>query len=92
MTIYKLKYRLEILQKINAPAERECPQCKALELVKLVSAPQFQLKGTGWYETDFKHKGKPAANKTDEAAAPVATAEQKPTASDSSKPATTTDE
>jgi predicted nucleic acid-binding Zn ribbon protein len=37
---------------------RKCPECGALKLQRLVSAPQFRLKGTGWYETDFKKDGK----------------------------------
>ena len=31
-----------------------CPECKKNTLKKLVSAPNFRLKGQGWYETDFK--------------------------------------
>ena len=37
----------------------ECPECHKPRLTKLVSAAGFQLKGTGWYATDFKNKGKP---------------------------------
>ena len=37
---------------------RKCPACGALRLKRLVSAPQFRLKGTGWYETDFKKDNK----------------------------------
>jgi len=32
----------------------ECPRCGKPALKRLVSAPRFRLKGTGWYETDFK--------------------------------------
>ena len=35
-----------------------CPQCNEAGLAKLVSAAAFRLKGTGWYETDFKGNGK----------------------------------
>jgi putative FmdB family regulatory protein len=31
-----------------------CPNCRSKTLEKLVSAPAFKLKGTGWYQTDFK--------------------------------------
>jgi putative FmdB family regulatory protein len=45
---------LEKLQKISEPLLVECPECGQPALVKQVSAPSFRLKGTGWYETDFK--------------------------------------
>jgi putative FmdB family regulatory protein len=54
----KCGHRLEALQKVSESALRKCPACGALRLKKLVSAPQFRLKGTGWYETDFKKDGK----------------------------------
>ena len=31
-----------------------CPKCNKESLSKLISAPSFRLKGSGWYETDFK--------------------------------------
>ena len=34
----------------------DCPQCKKPSLIKKISAAGFRLKGTGWYETDFKTK------------------------------------
>jgi putative FmdB family regulatory protein len=45
---------LEKLQKISEPLLTDCPECGKPALVKQVSAPSFRLKGTGWYETDFK--------------------------------------
>jgi putative FmdB family regulatory protein len=45
---------LEKLQKISDPPLIECPECGKDSLVKLVSASSFRLKGSGWYETDFK--------------------------------------
>ncbi len=53
-------HQLDLLQKVNEPPVTTCPQCAKETLVRLVSAPGFQLKGTGWYATDFKDKGKPA--------------------------------
>jgi len=44
----------EVLQKVSDPPLRKCPECGKNQLVKLVSAPVFRLKGGGWYETDFK--------------------------------------
>jgi predicted nucleic acid-binding Zn ribbon protein len=41
----------------------DCPECGKPELKKLVSAAGFQLKGTGWYETDFKNGGSKAPKK-----------------------------
>lgn len=51
-------HKLEIVQKMNDQALTECPNCHKDGLQKLVSAAGFQLKGTGWYATDFKNKGK----------------------------------
>ena len=54
---------VEALQKLSEPPLRTCPACHADALVKRVSAAGFQLKGSGWYVTDFKGSGKPAAKK-----------------------------
>ena len=37
---------------------KDCPECNKPALKKLVSAAAFKLKGSGWYETDFKGKDK----------------------------------
>ena len=50
--------RLEVMQKISERPLQQCPACKQNRLRKLVSASAFRLKGSGWYETDFKHGGK----------------------------------
>src|SRR5687767_10378385 len=47
-------YRDEVLQKINDKPLKKCPSCRKNGLNKLMSAPVFRLKGSGWYETDFK--------------------------------------
>jgi putative FmdB family regulatory protein len=44
----------EALQKISESPLRKCPSCGKNALKKLLSAPVFRLKGSGWYETDFK--------------------------------------
>ena len=49
---------LEKLQKMNDEPLRECPVCHQATLRKLMSAAGFQLKGSGWYVTDFKDSGK----------------------------------
>lgn len=52
-------HRVEVIQKVNDPLLEECPQCNEATLRKMVSAAGFRLKGTGWYVTDFRDKGKP---------------------------------
>jgi putative FmdB family regulatory protein len=49
-------HRMEKLQKISDEPIKTCPSCGEDGLRKLVSAAAFKLKGTGWYETDFKDK------------------------------------
>jgi putative FmdB family regulatory protein len=46
--------QIEALQKIGDTLLLECPQCGEASLKKKVSAAAFRLKGSGWYETDFK--------------------------------------
>jgi len=50
---------LEKIQKFSDPVLTDCPACGKSTLKKLVSASSFRLKGSGWYETDFKNKKKP---------------------------------
>jgi len=47
-------YHDEVLQKITDKPLSKCPNCGKTGLRKLMSAPVFRLKGSGWYETDFK--------------------------------------
>lgn len=54
----------EYLQKLGAPAISACP-CGESTMTKLISAAGFQLKGSGWYATDFKGGGKSASPKSD---------------------------
>lgn len=51
-------HEFEAMQKISDAPLTDCPSCTADELVKLVSAAGFRLKGSGWYETDFKKPAK----------------------------------
>ncbi len=60
----KCEHRLEILQKISDKPATNCPECGKDSLRKLVSAAAFKLKGTGWYETDFKDKKPKSESKT----------------------------
>jgi predicted nucleic acid-binding Zn ribbon protein len=59
--------------------------CKTASLTKLVSAAGFHLKGSGWYATDFKGSGKPAAAKAGGEAKPAAAGSE---SKDASTPAT----
>jgi putative FmdB family regulatory protein len=54
-------HRLDALQKISEAPLTECPACHQSSLTRLVSAAGFQLKGSGWYATDYRPK--PSANK-----------------------------
>jgi putative FmdB family regulatory protein len=47
-------HELEALQKISDPPLTDCPACGASALTKQITAAAFRLKGSGWYETDFK--------------------------------------
>ncbi len=63
MPIYEYRctdcgFELEKLQKLNDPPLTDCPACNNAALKKKVSAAGFRLKGSGWYETDFKKTGK----------------------------------
>ncbi len=49
-------YELEEMQKFSDPPLVVCPKCGESSLHKKISATGFQLKGTGWYATDFKDK------------------------------------
>ena len=51
-------HELDALQKIADEPLVECPKCGELALKRLLSAPRFRLKGSGWYETDFKTDNK----------------------------------
>lgn len=63
MPIYEYRcescdHRLEKLQKMSEGDLVDCPECERPELKRLVSAAAFRLKGSGWYETDFKKDNK----------------------------------
>lgn len=49
-------YEFDRLQKISDDPLKVCPECGAEGLRKKLTAAAFHLKGTGWYETDFKDK------------------------------------
>lgn len=55
-------HKMEALQKMADAPLTSCPACEQETLKKLISAAAFKLKGSGWYETDFKNSNKPAAS------------------------------
>lgn len=75
----------DVLQKLSDPLLTTCPACGAEAFTKQVTAAGFQLKGSGWYATDFKGGG----------AATTTPSEGKSSAGDDAKsdtkPATTSD-
>jgi putative FmdB family regulatory protein len=89
MPIYAYKcescgHRQDVLQKISDPVLTDCPACGAATFAKQVTAAGFQLKGSGWYATDFRNSGTQAPaeskddGKTDAAPAPEAKPADKP--------------
>ena len=48
------EHSFDALQKMSDDPLVDCPDCGEAALQKQLSAPKFRLKGTGWYETDFK--------------------------------------
>lgn len=55
-------HELEAMQKIADAPLTDCPECKEPQLKKRISAAGFRLKGSGWYETDFKSSGQTKRN------------------------------
>jgi len=92
-------YHDEVLQKITDAPLSKCPSCGRKGLRKLMSAPVFRLKGSGWYETDFKsdkenkrnlhgaEKDEPAAETKEPAKAEPAKTEPNTEAPKADKPA-----
>jgi putative FmdB family regulatory protein len=84
MPIYEYKcsecgFQDEFLQKHSDPLMTVCPSCGKESFKKMLSAAGFQLKGSGWYATDFKGSGaKPAAKSTDGAKPESAASADKP--------------
>jgi len=84
---------LESMQKITDAPLRKCPECGKTTLKKLLSAPVFRLKGSGWYETDFKSDKEQKRNLVDERKvdeekkeAPKAEAKEEPKAEAKAEP------
>ena len=70
MPIYEYRcsscgFQKEYLQKVTDPVLSVCPECGKSTFSKMLSAAGFQLKGSGWYATDFKNSGAKPAAKTE---------------------------
>ena len=76
------RYYLEVMQKISDPPVKKCPSCGKSGFKRLISAPVFRLKGSGWYETDFKSDKENKRNLVGEEREPA-----KPSTDDKSKAA-----
>ena len=62
MPIYEYRcascgHQQEFLQKVSDAPLKDCPKCGKPELAKMLTAAGFQLKGSGWYATDFRNMG-----------------------------------
>lgn len=62
MPIYEYRcsscgFEEEYLQKVSAALLTDCPECGKATFAKKLTAAGFQLKGSGWYATDFKNSG-----------------------------------
>lgn len=68
-------HKAEVMRKISEPNVTACPACGKETFAKQVSAPSFQLTGSGWYATDFK-----GGQKSEAKSAEAGTAEAKPVA------------
>ncbi len=71
MPIYEYRcescgFQKEFLQKVGEPLLTTCPECGQESFQKLLSAAGFQLKGSGWYATDFKGGASKPKNDTAE--------------------------
>lgn len=71
----------DVMQKMSDAPLSSCPACGKESFSKQITAAGFQLKGSGYYVTDFKNSGKP---KADASSAPSASASPSPAASSSS--------
>ncbi|MGB9755478.1 MAG: FmdB family zinc ribbon protein [Desulfurella sp.] len=71
MPIYEYKCSacgesIELMQKMGAKAPKTCPVCGAVNtLKKLISNTSFELKGSGWYVTDYKNNPKSTTSKVE---------------------------
>ncbi len=90
MPIYAYKcescgHAKDVLQKLSDPLLTDCPQCGAPAFKKQLTAAGFQLKGSGWYVTDFRG-GDSGAPKAKDGVAPAASTSNAPAAASAPAP------
>jgi putative FmdB family regulatory protein len=83
MPIYAYKcascgFAKDVLQKISDAPLTDCPECGAQSFAKQLTAAGFQLKGSGWYATDFRGGNTKPAEKSTDAAKTDAKPDTKP--------------
>lgn len=61
----KCAHHLEVMQKLSDKPLSKCPECRG-KLEKIFSQTSFQLKGAGWYVTDYAGRGKTEKTETAE--------------------------
>ncbi len=71
-------HQFEKLQKMSEDNLIDCPDCHKPELKKLISASSFQLKGSGWYASDFKNSSKKSTTTETPKPTPAAAAPKAP--------------
>jgi putative FmdB family regulatory protein len=92
MPIYEYRcsecsFQDEFLQRLSDPLMTVCPKCGKESLKKMVTAAGFQLKGSGWYATDFKGSGSKPAAKTGEGDSKTAETPAQSASADGNTPA-----
>ena len=90
MPIYAYKcescgHAKDVLQKLSDPLLTDCPQCGAPTFKKQLTAAGFQLKGSGWYVTDFRG-GDSGAPQAKDGVAPAALTSDAPAAASAPAP------
>lgn len=85
MPIYEYRcsdcgFQNEYLRRMSDAPLTDCPECGKRSFNKLVTAAGFQLKGSGWYATDFRNNGSKPKKEQDKAADDPAKAQAKPEA------------
>ncbi|MCU0931000.1 MAG: zinc ribbon domain-containing protein [Serpentinimonas sp.] len=92
MPIYAYKcescgHAKDVLQKLSDAPLTDCPACGAATFTKQVTAAGFQLKGSGWYVTDFRNGGGAASAPASSAASPASPAAASTESSSAASPA-----
>jgi putative FmdB family regulatory protein len=78
----------DVLQKLSEAPLSVCPACGQSTFSKSLTAPAFQLKGSGWYVTDFRDNGKKPAASGEASSPPAPDAKAPPESSNAASPTT----